>query len=153
MQRQKKSRINTQNSSRKALFHGEKEKLSSPSTASDKIGPVKKEANCAFCVDQSYLSFQVAEKSAPRSMVETTPQLSSNSSFSLETSAIGEKVDKKRREEERFGSNLQFGIEQPRGKFYGFPFFRAIHLFVRGHENLTNIWRTQCGKQLKYTFA
>ena len=90
-QRQKKSRINTQNSSRKALFHGEKEKSSSPSTASDKIGPVKKEANCAFCVDQSHLSFQVAEISAQRSMVETTPQLSSNSSFSLETPAIGEK--------------------------------------------------------------
>jgi len=87
----KKSRINTQNSSRKALIHDEKEKSSSPSTASDKIGPVKKEANCAFCVDQSHLSFQVAEISAQRSMVETTPQLSSNSSFSLETPAIGEK--------------------------------------------------------------
>jgi len=53
-----------QNLSRKALFHDEKEKSSSPSTPSDKIGPVKKEANCAFCVDQSYLSFQVAEISA-----------------------------------------------------------------------------------------
>jgi len=71
--RQKKSRINTQNSSRKALFHDEKEKSSSPSAASEKIGPVKKEANCAFCVDQSYLSFQVAEISAQRSKVETTP--------------------------------------------------------------------------------
>jgi len=89
--RQTKSRVNTQNLSRKALFHDEKEKTSSPSTPSDKIGPVKKEANCAFCVDQSYLSFQVAEISAQRSMVETTPQLSANSSFSLETSAIGEK--------------------------------------------------------------
>ena len=35
---------------------------------------------CTFFVDQSYLSFQVAEISAQRSMVETTPKLSSNSS-------------------------------------------------------------------------
>jgi len=66
-------------------------KSSSLSTASDKVGLVKREANCAFCVDQSYSSFQVAEISAQRSMVETTLQLSSNSSFSLETSAIGER--------------------------------------------------------------
>jgi len=46
----KKSRINSQNSSRKALFHDEKEKSSSPSTASDKIGPVNKEANCDFAL-------------------------------------------------------------------------------------------------------
>ena len=49
-QRQKKSRINSQNSSRKALFHDEKEKSSSPSTASAKIGPVNKEANCDFAL-------------------------------------------------------------------------------------------------------
>ena len=59
-QRQKKSRIEMQNSSRKALFHDEKEKSRSPSTASGKIRPVNKEGNCTFPVDQS---FQVAETS------------------------------------------------------------------------------------------
>ena len=82
--------------------------------ASDKIGPVNKGPNSTFLVDQSYLNFQVAEMSAQRSMVETTPQLSSNSSSNLEISVVGEKetADKKRREEERFGRNLPFGIEQ-----------------------------------------
>ena len=51
VQRQKKSRIQMQNSSRKTLFHDEKEKSRSPSTASDKIRPVNKEANCTFPVD------------------------------------------------------------------------------------------------------
>ena len=57
----RKSRIQTQNSSRKALFHDEKEKSRSPSTASDKIGPVNEEPNCTFLVDQSCLNFQIAE--------------------------------------------------------------------------------------------
>ena len=78
-------------SSRKALFHDEKEKSCSPSTASDKIGPVHKEPNSTFLVDQGYLNFQVAEISAQRSMVETTLHLFSNSSFNLETSAAGKK--------------------------------------------------------------
>ena len=85
-----------QNSSRKTLFHDEKEKSRSPSTASDKIRPVNKEANCTFPVDQS---FQVAETSAQRSMVETTTQLSSNSTSNLETSAVGEKEKPIRKDE------------------------------------------------------
>ena len=60
-QRQKESRMQTQNSFRKALFHDEKGKSRSPSTASDKIGPVNKELNRTFLVDQSYLNFLVAE--------------------------------------------------------------------------------------------
>ena len=65
----------------KALFHDEKEKSSSSSTASGKIGPVNnKEPNNTFLVDQSYLNFLVAKTSAQRSTLETTPQLSSNSS-------------------------------------------------------------------------
>ena len=82
-QSQKKIRIQTQNSSRKALFHDEKEKSRSPSTARAKIGPVNKEPNSTFLVDQSYLNFQVAEISAQRLMVETTPRLSLNSSSNL----------------------------------------------------------------------
>jgi len=88
---------NTQNSSRKALFHDEKEKSSSPSTTA------------------SDLAWKL-------------PRL------------VKKKADKRRRGEERFESNLHYGIEQPRGKFYGFPFFRAIHAFVRGHENLTYVY-------------
>ena len=96
-QRQKKNRIQMQNSS----FHDEKEKSRSPSTASDKIGPVNKEPNSTFLVDQSYLNFQVAKISAWRSMVETTPQLSSISSSSLEISAVGEKEKPTRKDEKR----------------------------------------------------
>ena len=70
----RKSRIQTDNSSRKALFHDEKEKSRFSSTASDKIGPVK-EPNSTFFLDQSYLNFQIAEISAQRSIVETTPNL------------------------------------------------------------------------------
>jgi len=69
------------------LFHDEKEKSSSPSTASALFEPVNKETNCTFPVEQSHLSFQVEEISAKRSMVETAPQLSSHSSSILETSA------------------------------------------------------------------
>ena len=68
------SRIQTEKSSRKALFHDEKEKSRSPSIASDKIGPVK-EPNSTFLLDQSYLNFQIAEISAQRSMGETAPNL------------------------------------------------------------------------------
>ena len=96
-QRQKKNRIQMQNSS----FHDEKEKSRSPSTASDKIRPVNKEPNSTFLVDQSYLNFQVAKISAWRSMVETTPQLSSISSSSLEISAVGEKEKPTRKDEKR----------------------------------------------------
>ena len=71
------------------LFQDEKEKSRSPSTASDKIGPVYKEPNSTFLVDQNYLNFLVAEITVPeRSMVEPTPQLSSNSSSNLEISAV-----------------------------------------------------------------
>ena len=86
---------------RKAFVHDEKEKSRSPSTASDKIGPVNKEPSCTFLVDQSYLSFQVAEISAQRSVVETTPQPSSNSISNLETSAVGEKEKPIRKDESR----------------------------------------------------
>ena len=114
MQRQKKSRIQTQNSSRKALFHDEKEKPRSPSTASDKIGPVNKDPNTTFLVDQSYLDFQVAEISAQRWMVETTPQLSSNSSSKLEISAVCEKEKPIRKDERRKDLEVIYhpGIEQ-----------------------------------------
>jgi len=113
-------------------LHDEKEKSSSPSTASDKIGPVNKEANCALPVDQSYLSFQVVEISAQRSMVETTPKLSSNSSSSLETSAIGEK-EKQIRKDER-GKDLKViynsGLNNPEVSFTDFlSFARFMRLF------------------------
>ena len=101
MQRPKNNRIQTQNSSRKASFHDEKEKSSSPSTASDKIEPGNKKPNSVFLVDQSYLNFQVAEISAQRSMVETTPQLSSKLSSNLEISAVGEKEKPIRKDERR----------------------------------------------------
>ena len=68
-QRQKKRRIQMQNLSRKALFHDEKEKSCSPSTAIDKIEPVNKEPNSTVFVDEIYLNFLVAEISAQRSMV------------------------------------------------------------------------------------
>ena len=100
-QRQKKSGIQTQNLSRKALFHDEKEKSRSPSTASDKIGLVNKEPNYTFLIDQSYFNFQVAEISAQRLMVGTTPQLSSNTSSNLEISAVGEKEKPIRKDERR----------------------------------------------------
>ena len=83
-----------------------------------------------------------------------TPQLSSNSSFNLETSAIGEKEKHIRKDERRKYLEVIYNSEWKNpGKFYGFPFFRAIHVFVRGHENLKNIWRTQCGKQAKNKLA
>ena len=137
VQRQKKSRIQTQNSSRKVLFHDEKEKSSSPSTAIALFGPVNKEANCTFPVDQSHLSFQVAKISAKQSMVETTPQLSSNSSSNLETSAVGEKENQIRKDERRKDLEVIYnlGLNNPEVSFTVFT-----HLFegIRFDEYLAN---------------
>ena len=156
-QRQKKSCIQTQNSSRKGLLHDEKEKSPSPSTASDKIGPVNKEPNCTFLVDQSYLSFQVAEISAQRSMVETTPQLSLNSSSNLETSLVGEKEKPIRQDERRKDLEVPVlyhsGLNNPEVSFTDFlSFARSMHWF-EGIKILMNIWQMHCEKQVKNTFV
>lgn len=130
-QRQKKSRIQRQNSSRKALFHDEKENSHSHSTASDKIGPVNKEPNCTFLVDQSSLSFQEAEISAQRSMVEKTPQLCSNSSSNLETSAVGEKEKPITKDERRKDLEVLYhsGMNNPEVSFTDFlSFARSMRL-------------------------
>ena len=118
-----------QNSSRKALFRDEKEKSRSPSTASDKIRPVNKGANCTFPVNQS---FQVAETSTQRSMVETTPQLSSNSTSNLETSAVGEKEKPIRKDERRKDLKVIYhsGLNNPEVSFTDFlSFARSMRLF------------------------
>jgi len=145
-QRQKKSRIKTQNSSRKALFHEKKEKSSSPATASDKIGPVNKEANCTFSVDQSYLSFQVAEISAQRSMVETTPQLSSNSTSNLETSAIGEKEKQIRKDEKKKCLEVIYnsGLKNPEVSFTDFLSFARLV-----HNAIVEFYKTGCRKWIR----
>ena len=119
-------------STRKALYHDEKENSSSPSTASDKIGPANKEANCVFLVAQSYLSLEATETSAQRSVVETTPQLSSNSSSSLETSANGEKEKQLKKDEGRKDLEVIYnsGLNNPEASFADFlSFTRCVRLF------------------------
>ena len=137
--------IQTQNS-RKASFHNERERSSSSSSASDKVGPVNKEANCTFPIDQSYLSFQVAEISAQRSMVETTPQLSSNSSSTLETSAIGEKEKQIRKDERRKCFEVIYNsvLNNPEVGFADFlSFARSMRLFegmqILGISGICNV--------------
>ena len=149
-QRQKKSRLQTQNLSRKALFHDEKEKSCSPSNASAKSGPVNKEPKCCtFLVNQSYLSFQVAELSAQPSMVETSRQLSSNSSSGLETSALGEKEKPTREDETRKDLEVIYhsGLNNPEVGFTDFlSFARSMCLFEgieKFVEYLANaLWKT-----------
>ena len=166
-QRQKKSRILMQNSSRKALFHDEKEKSSFPSTASALLGPVNKEASCTFSVEQSHLSFQVAETLAKRSMVETAPQLSSNSSSNLETSAVGEKEKQIRKDERRKDLEVIYnsGLNNPEVSFTDFLSFESsTHLFegMKFDEYLANAVRKtsekficlslSCKKSFQYFF-
>ena len=121
-----------------------------PSTASDKSGPVNKEPKCCtFLVNQSYLSFQVAELSAQPSMVETSRQLSSNSSSGLETSALGEKEKPIREDETRKDLEVIYhsGLNNPEVGFTDFlSFARSMCLFEgieKFVEYLANaLWKT-----------
>lgn len=66
---------------------------------------------------------------------EITPQLSLNSSSDLETSAVNEKEKQIRTDQRRKDLEVIYSsglIKQPRGRFYGFPSFHAIHAFCYG---------------------
>ena len=74
----------------------------------------------------------MAETSAQRSVVETTPQLPSNSSSSLETSAIGEKIKQLKKEEGRKDSEEIYnsGLNNPEVRYTDFfSVTRSMRLF------------------------
>jgi len=72
---------------------------------------------------------------------EITPQLSLNSSFHLETSAVNEKEKQIRTDQRRKDLEVIYssGLNNPEVSFTDFlPFTRSMHVF-ESMKNLTNI--------------
>ena len=79
-------------------------------------------------------------------MVETTPQLSSNSSSNLETSAIGEKEKQIRKDEKKKCLEVIYnsGLKNPEVSFTDFLSFARLV-----HNAIVEFYKTGCRKWIR----